>query len=207
MVNATDLKSVGLNNLVGSNPTTSTNNHQKENAYNSNFSFKIFLPKELEMTTEELAERDNVISSRLSYVDRDTGEVVTANINNIPDIDDVVSSGTWDVRKVALDDVVNEVIIILDIMPMSEGEYGNKWFLALCADPAGDADDPNTYFSVPFGGTVAVDKLARAGGYSTPDLRRIENRPKRLPIKAKIVQVKSKDKGKNPYTDLVSPNA
>ncbi len=170
--------------------------------------FNLF-PKELELSTEQLEKRDEKKSSRLAYTQRDTGEIISTNVDQIADIEDIVPTGTWEAPQKDMDDVENEVILILDIMAMAPGKYGNRWFLGLCADPDADLEDESAFFTLPFGGKVVVEKLAKIGGYrQNNDGEWIKNPDGlwRFPVKTLVIKVDTPDPKKNPYHDLVSPN-
>ena len=153
----------------------------------------------------QVAERSDNSSKRIAFVNRD-GDAISANVETIGSIDDVVASGLWDAPQKDTDDLVNETFIVCDVVAM-DGDYG-RYFIALCADPDADIEnDPNAFFTAPFGGIVAVEKLAKVAGYSAPpELRRNETKPNHLPRKVKLVKRPSRKQGQSPYVDLVDPN-
>ncbi len=187
---------------------------------------KIFFPKELELSTQDaeaIAEAEKVSQSKkgwdsaIQIVDTDTGVVSNYDVANIPDIETIIPTGTFDAPQKDIKDCIDEEIIIMNVMDMSKGEFGNVWFLALCADPDADLqNDEKAFFTLPFGGSVSVKKLAKIAGYNVTEkeegdktlitaLHRNMALPNRLPVRAKIVQTQGSTKGRNPYIDLVSP--
>lgn len=222
MVNAADLKSAGFLILVGSTPTVRTNKFMRLIITKPNgevYALKtseilyqakqIYFPKELELTTENL----DTIENRVVYTDRETGEIKNFDVNNIPSVDEVVPTGTWDAPRQTIEQVLNEDIVILDVMPMSKGDYGNVWLLALAADPDADLNSGEGFFTFPISGGVMCEKIAKAKGF---DVERDDDekvikfiktkRPDRLPVRGKTVRKAASEKGRNPYYDFVDRN-
>lgn len=181
---------------------------EKGNFYPVNdrdYSWKFVLPKDLELTTENIEKENAKNIGKFAYTNRDTGEVTTVDAESAGNVEDIVQSGTFDAQEKDIADFENETVLILDVMAMSKSKFKNRWFLALCADPEGDGDDENSYFTLPFGGVVATEKIKKLAGYNS-EFERDDTKVNHLPKLAKIIKIQGSDTSKNPYTDLVAPN-
>lgn len=144
---------------------------------------------------------EKVNESSLAWVDLE-GQAHNAKVANVADLNDVINTELWPVRKAKLEDVLHEPIILCEVRYMTSGDYG-PWFLGLFNDPnyplKEDEDESNAYFTVPLSGQAAMQKVRRLAALDK-DGEPIANRQVSLPIRVKLFKIKGSKP--NPYMDL-----